>query len=296
MTEDYEILSFEYDVKGKHEKGLRWDISEMMSLKFQQKTMYDPSFYNVFNSKKNMTRAIKKDIRYRSTGERNVIIEITGKTGSGKSLVSITIASSWMNKILVVDDICFTTESILERSGVIGKNHVLIRDEQTQGFGVGSDREEEERKSLEATTRKFGLNLIFCSPDSRDHSTAHYNLEIICINKKKRMTKVAIKGDDGRYIGYFVIEVLPEKDKLWKAYNKRKDLFIKSILARNTQRLSIRDMSESLKKHQDFKFAYTNEEKKIVATELFPNLTIQEINMVVSNLKILQRKKEAGVM
>lgn len=214
---------------------------------------------------------------------------------SGKSIVSMSIAVKWMSKVLVVDDICFTTEAILQRAKVIGKNHVLIRDEQTQGFGVGSDREEEERKSLEATTRKFGLNIIFCSPDSRDHSSAHYNLEIICINRQKRLTKVAIKGDDGNYIGYFVIEVLPESNKLWKAYNKRKDVFIKSVLARSTHRLSIGDMSVALKKHGDFRFAFTNEEKKIVATELFPNLTIMEISMVVSNLKILERKKEAGV-
>lgn len=75
-------MSFEYDSKGKKRTDiLRWDISEMTHLKFEQKAKNNPSFYNVFNPKRNMTRAIKKDFKYYSTGERNIITEITGKTG-----------------------------------------------------------------------------------------------------------------------------------------------------------------------------------------------------------------------
>lgn len=284
-----EIFSFEYD-RTDH-KGDKWDVSEMMKLRFRQKALINPSFFRVFNEHFNMTKPIRKEFHYRSTGERNITAEITGATGIGKSLVSITIAVDWMNKVLVVEDIVFTTEAILTRAMEIGKNHTLIRDEQTEGFGIGSNREEEERKTLEATTRKFGLNIIFNSPDTKDHSTAHYNLEVICINRKKRMTKVAIIGYQGQYLGYFSIKVLPDNNKLWIAYNKRKDEFIKSVIGRSTARLSLDDMSKALHDHKHYRYTTTKEEKKILCMKLYPTLTIGELSMIVDNLKLMDKIK-----
>lgn len=213
---------------------------------------------------------------------------------SGKSCVALTLAVDWMNKPIIVDDICFTTDELLKRAMTIGRNHTLIQDEQINQLGAGSQREQYERQTLEDTTRKFGLNILFCSPTTRDHTTAHYNLEIICINKKKRLTKIAIIGSGSNYMGYFVIKVLPESNKLWKAYNSKKDAFIKDILSRSTQRLSLDDMSEAVKKHRMFPFARTSSEMKIIAMKVFPTLTIQEIGMIVDNIRMLDRMKELG--
>ena len=196
-----------------------------------------------------------------------------------------------MGKKLVVEDILFSTEEILQRSKVIGMNHTLIRDEQTLGSGMGSDREKQEQENLEDTTRKFGLNIIFCSPNTRDHTTAHYNLEIICINKKERLTKIAIIGYNGLYMGYFVLKVIDDDDPIWIEYEKRKDKFIEAVLGRRMERLSLDVRSIALQKHKQFKHAKTNELKRIVAMKMFPNLTLLEVSSIVGNLKLLNASK-----
>jgi len=286
--DNFEVFAFEFE-KSKVYEGLRWDITAMQKEKFREKAMRNATFLRVFNPKCNLTLPMKDEFRYRTHGERNIIVEITGATGLGKSLVAVTIAVDYMSKPIVIDDIAFTTDELLNRSMQIGKNHTLIQDEQINQLGVGSQREDYERQSLEDTTRKFGLNIIFCSPTTRNHSTAHYQLEIICRNDKRRLTKVAILTGDGNYLGYFIIKVLKEDNPLWVAYSKRKDEFIKTIIGRNTKRLSLDEMSLSLKEHKQFPFAKTREQKKVVASKLFPTLTMQEITMLVENLQMLEQ-------
>lgn len=285
--DDFEIYDFEFDKKSKV-KVLRWDVSTMMREKFRQKAQHNSSFLRVFNPSFNLTKPFFKEVKWRTSGERNLIMEVTGVTGSGKSNISLALGLNVMGKPMVVDDIAFTTDDLLKRAMDVGKSHVLLQDEQINQLGAGSQRESYERQTLEDTTRKFGLSIIFCSPTTKQHSTAHYNLEVICRNSKKRISKVAILSDDGNYLGYFVIKVLPEKHKLWKAYNNKKDEFIKGILNRSTQRLSIDDMSKALYKHKMFKYAKTKEQRKVVCVKVFPTLATQEINMVVENLSLLE--------
>lgn len=286
MNDEYDIFSFEYDKKSK-KKVMKWDISTMMKTKFKQRGENNPSFYRVFDPEYNLTKPFFKDLAFRTTGERNVIIEITGGTGSGKSLVSITIAVKVMKKPITIDDICFTIDQLLDRSKNIGKSHVMLQDEQINMLGAGSNREQYEKQTLEDTTRKFGLSIIFCSPTTREHTTAHYNLEIICRNNKKRITKVAIIGDKGQYIGYFVIKVLGVNNKLWKAYEVKKDEFIEGVLNRSTARLSLNDMSKALIDDPQFYKAKTRNLKKVLAVKMFPTLTIYEIEMIVDNINFL---------
>jgi len=92
-------------------------------------------------------------------------------------------------------------------------------------------------------------------------------------------------------MGYFVIKVIGAKNKLWVAYEKKKDCFIKEILSRSTKRLSIDDMSMALSKNKLFAYAKTRQEMKIVGTKMFPTLTGEEISMVVDNLRMLERMK-----
>jgi len=290
MVENFDIFSFEYDQKSR-KKSLRWDVSEMMRTRFHQECQRNTSFYKVFNPQFNLTKPFFKEVKFRTSGERNLIIEVTGATGSGKSIVSLSMALNVMGKPVVVDDICFTTDDLLKRAMEIGQSHALIQDEQINQLGVGSQREQYERQTLEDTTRKFGLSILFCSPTTREHTTAHYNLKIICRNNRKRLTKVAILAENGSYMGYFVIKVLGSKNKLWVAYEEKKDAFIKEILSRSTKRLSIDDMSEALSKNKLFVYAKTRQEMKIVCTKMFPTLTGEEISMVVDNLRMLERMK-----
>lgn len=286
--DNFEVFRFEYE-QTKVFQGLKWDISDMQKEKFRERSRRNPSFLRVFNPKYNLTKPMSKEFRYRTIGERNIIVEITGVTGIGKSLVAVTIAVEWMSKLITADDIAFTTDELLQRSMQIGKNHTLIQDEQINQLGAGSQREDYERQSLEDTTRKFGLNIIFCSPTTRNHSTAHYQLEVVCRNDKKRLTKVAILSGGGTYLGYFIIKVLEEDNPLWVDYSERKDEFIKTIMSRKTKRLSLDEMALSLREHEQFAYAKTREQKKVVASKMFPTLTIQEITMIVENLQMLEQ-------
>ena len=286
MVDEFPIESFEYEKKGNKDE-LKWDISPLRKLELQERANTTPSFNKVFNPKYNKTEATKQEFKERTKGEKNIITELTGETGSGKSICAITLALKFMKKKLEVDDILFRTEDILQRSKEIGQNHTLIRDEQTTGSGMGSKREEEEQQNLEDTTRKIGLNMIFCSPTTRKHTTAHLNLEIICICKKKRLTKVAIIGMNGHYLGYFIIKVIEENNPLWIEYNKRKDIFIKDVLGRSMQRLSLDERSEEVKKNKLYKFAKSREQRKIIAMKLYPTLTTQEIVSIVDNITLM---------
>ena len=286
-----DIESFEYK-KIKKSDGLSWDITPLMIEKFKQKMKVNPSFINVFMPDRNLTKPFKYEVKFRTTGERNIIMEIIGQTGSGKSIVAITISLNIMNKPIIADDIAFTTDELLKRSMAIGKNHTLIQDEQINQLGIGSQRESFEQQTLEDTTRKFGLNIIFYSPTSRNHSTAHYQLEVICINKKKRITKLGLMSDGQQYLGYIILKVVPESNKLWKEYNKRKDEFIKTILNRQTKRLSVDEMSLELKKHKQYKYCKKKGDYVVVASKMFPTLTTQELSMIVDNLILLNRMKE----
>lgn len=284
----YEIFDFEYSKFGK-KTGLKWDISAMKREALRQTAAAKPSFFRVFNPAHNLSKQFFKEVAFRTTGERNLILEVTGPTGSGKSKVAITLALEKMKKSLTVDDIAFTTDQLLQQSMKVGKSHVLIKDEQIDQVGVGSQREGYEQRTLEDTTRKFGLSMIFCSPVTKVHSTAHYNLEVVCINKRKRLTKVAIIGSGGFYMGYFIIKVVSDRHPVWRSYSKKKDEFIDSVLSRSTKRLSLDDLSLSLKKHKFFSAARTREEQKIVCMKMYPTLTVQEIAMIVDNLRMLER-------
>lgn len=286
------IESFEYEKKGNKDQ-IRWDIDKFQKSLFEQRLELNPSFANCFDETKNQTQEVKDNIKYYTTGERNRIIELIGMTGSGKSLSAITIAIDFMNKPLTVEDIHFTTDSLLLRSRQIGKSHVLILDEQTKNYGMGSDREKEEQKNLEDTTRKFGLNIIFCSPTTREHSTAHIQMELICINKKKRLTKIGIIGVKGRYTGYIIIKVIDNDNPIWVEYEKKKDIFIKTVLERNAERMDTDKMSLSLENHKLWKYCKTKEQKKVVAMKMYPNITIQEIIYLVENHALLKAEKDA---
>jgi len=283
----FEVLPFEYDKKDKS-KGVRWDLSQLDIIKFKKRAEKNPSFYNVFNPESNLTKTFKAETKRRTRGEKNFILEITGATGIGKSILAITLGLDWMNKKLDDEDVCFTSDLLIRRAGVVRKSHLLIQDEQTRQFGVGSNREEFERINIEETTRKFGLSMIFCSPTSKEHSSAHYILEVICRCSEERLTKVAIIND-GVYLGYFVIKVVDETNPFWIRYNKRKDLFIKSVKGRDVSRMSLDEQSKELSESKELSLAGTRQEMKIVATKLFPTLTGEEVNMIVDNYRMLHR-------
>jgi len=291
---DYEkeVLSFEFEKKVLAKDDKKWDLTKMQKIFFSQKCQKEPSFFRVFNPKYNMTKEMREEFRYRTYGERNITVEIIGQTGSGKSSVLITLALNWFSKPVDINDIVFTTQEVIDRAKLVGRNHTIIKDEQNKQKGMGSQREEDELEALEDTTRKYGLNLLFASPRRRNHSSAHYLLEVICINKEKRLTKVAIYNQDTySYIGYFVIKIIEENNKLWKEYNKKKDKFIETVLSRQIERLSLDEMSKELKKSKKFPFCKSNSDLEIIAMETFPTLTTQEIKAVVNNFRILERVK-----
>ena len=100
----------------------------------------------------------------------------------------------------------------------------------------------------------------------------------------------------GEYIGYMVIKVLPESNKVWKQYNKNKDKFIKSVMGRDVKRLSLDDKAKNLPKHKHFRFCKTRNEQILCSMDLFPTLTSQEHSNIVDKYRLLSRLKELDAL
>lgn len=262
-----------------------------------EKAKENDSFRDMILYKKNVTKLFKKDIRSRvnSKNPNHVIIQITGDTGSGKSLTGIiAIALDMIDKHMTIESICFLAEHVLERCKSLKENTVIILDEQTLGVGVGSVREALELRNLEEITRKNKLSFIFISPTPRSHLTAHYNLEVFFKDEEKKENWLAI-NQDGTYLGYIKLKVNPEHP-MWIEYDKDdgiKNKFIEKYLERKVGRLDYEKMSKTMKDDKRIKVLLERngfikmDEMIYIIGRHYPSITQTERKELLSELKIM---------
>jgi len=256
-----------------------WARTQYDRMVWLKKTQIIPSFQNIFDPEKNITQAVfeKYDQRIHGIIDDHAITSVKGETGSGKSMFSLALATILFGKDFNIDYVKFTNNDILELCKDIGQKRIAIQDEQPETIGMGSYRESVEIKNLEEITRKHQLSLIFNAPTERIHNTAHFNFEIIEKSLKERVLHVAVfERKIDQYIGFIIIPILPDKDKLITEYIKKKDQFIKQILQRNSTRLDVKQMCDKIAKHPMIANVKNKSHLIVIVKELFPTLTIQE--------------------
>lgn len=246
---------------------------------------------------------------------QNNIIFMSGKTGTGKSISSISLC-----KIIYPKDkfsyknIFFFDQEILEKVHSFPPNSVVIRDENpSKGtYGTGSRRIETQVDVIADTCRKHGLSLIFIEPEFRKSDIAKFYLETIdygavmdCDSDGKPITdehgnfqnvvrtnRIGVKEPKSmQFIGGILIPIIDESDQDWIAYNEVKDDFIDNMKSGDYAGSKI----DYIKIAKDFVADPDNEtmrrpnDIKLKLTLSYSNLTTSEINMLVTAIQLTRK-------
>lgn len=281
---------------------------ELYREQFMEWYSMHPSFAKVLASRKNpkydLTEKLEKLFRNITDPNRpfisNLIINLSGLTGSGKSQIGMSIGKhffphfTWKN-------VMFFDNQILEECHKFPKSTLLIRDENpsTGIFGEGSMRTASQLALLVEVSRKAGLNILFIEPSYVKSDLAKLIFETVDMDLKHRITRVAVRDvRSEKYIGAFYVKVLPEDDHDWVQYNLAKDFFIQNIkegkfegAKGNPETIAI-----ELLKEIDLEVYLNKKERQIFVQRKFPSYTNGEIRTIATLMEIkIREAKNSGI-
>lgn len=180
-----------------------------------------------------MTSAFYNDLRMRALKGKNVIISWYGPQGSGKSFGAFYIDLFWARCAQTgfsASQVAFTNDELLALFGTCDKRTIYHKDEQTETFGIGSEREEAAIENVGAVARAQQLSLIYCSPSLKLHNV-HYIIESTgLINEATgKSMHILYDGMKETPIGWISTWMPKLPQEFWDTYNKRKDEFITNV-------------------------------------------------------------------
>jgi len=267
-----------------------------------------PSFAKVLASRKNpkydLTDKLEAYFRDMTNPNRafvsNVIINISGQTGTSKSMTALSIGKkffphfSWKNMM-------FFDNEILEEAPTFAKSTLLIRDENpaTSIFGEGSMRTTSQLSLMVEVSRKAGLNIAFIEPSYVKSDLAKLIFETVDIDSKHRITRLAVRDvRSEKYIGAFYVKVVAEDDHDWIQYSRKKDAFIEAIkkgkfegAKGNPETIAI-----ELLKEINLEVYRNKKERQIFVQRKFPSYTNGEIRTIATLMEIkIRESKNSGI-
>lgn len=216
--------------------------------------------------------------------QTNTIISISGQTGSGKSLLTMTLGIQHFPNF-THKNMFFYDQQILEHAEDFPEGTLLVRDENpAKGiYGVGSMRIRTEVNVLAETCRKSGLSLAFIEPAFNPMEIVKLYIETVDMDIDQRISRVALMdATTQKYMGAAFIKVLPEKHPEWVAYNRFKDKFIYGIKVRNMAdgKEDFDRMAEHILKELDTELYRNKKERKVYIIQKFPRLTNSEVDVL----------------
>jgi hypothetical protein len=241
-----------------------------------------------------ITNIVNPDFQF----TQNIILSLSGLTGTGKSIVMLSMGKvlfphfSWKN-------IMFFDQEILDNAHKYPKNTLIIRDENPAKavFGQGSTRTAGQLSVMAETCRKAGLNLAFIEPEFAENGITKYYLETVDMDLKRRITRCALMdGYTKQFIGAVFIPVVPEDDEDWVKYNEYKDEFIEKVKKGDYSgsKLDYRSIAQECLDDEEF-YKYRNKtEKKAYLVQKYPNYTSGEIETILALINVITREGEAN--
>lgn len=175
----------------------------------------------------NLTDEFKDEIKVRLEKQSNIILDIWGMQGSGKSYSALSICSLFPKYYTF-----WNRDDVIQNLKNTEPPCVILLDEVTESWGLGSFRTSIEYQSLLETLRKRQISFIHCSPMSKFLHLCHYGLETLYVDIKKEETFCLLYNREGAPLGFVKIphpkKVLPVD--VINVYERNKDEFLDSVL------------------------------------------------------------------
>lgn len=268
--------------------------SQMYMDKLRLRLIADRTFVRVFaiDLTDKFISEMKDIVNPNFLHEMNSIWSVSGLSGTGKSLLVMSLCKMLVPERFSYKNFCFYDAQILEKAKEIPRDSFIIRDEGVDKaiYGVGSQRTSRQLQVLVETARKYGLNIVFIEPEFRVNEITKYYIETVDIDYENRITRCAVKDPvTMQYLGAIYVPVLPEKDKDWIKYNEVKDKFIddmregKLVGAKEDYKAIAKDLAEKI--NVDI-FAKKNERLAFIQSEL-PTMTNAEIKIIHTFVEII---------
>jgi hypothetical protein len=201
--------------------------------------------YHALDFKKDLTVLWYKELEMRCKSRDNLIVSIFGSQGTGKSYVALYTLekmAKFMNKPVNLDNVFFTLDDLSIGVERVGRNEVLVLDEQIETSGQGSSAERKGLVNIERVVRQHKLNFFFLAPEHIRH-TYHYYLRVWqpgafkpfnpnkTVEEQWELSRSVIYNVDNHPFGW-IITAKPTNIKFLEAYEKKKSEFIDRVKAR----------------------------------------------------------------
>jgi hypothetical protein len=153
------------------------------------------------------------------------ICSVAGKQGGGKSYSALSCCSV-LDPNFSIDNIYFDYNDLVNNRHRLLPNTAVLVDEQTESYGVDSNRVNIVLHALKEQLRKKSIHFFFCSPTLKDeYHTSQYVLETMFIDYEEKITYCAYKTRELLTLGYVKIphplNFLPRE--FLEEYEARKD-------------------------------------------------------------------------
>ena len=221
---------------GKRQKN-RYNFQQNPILKKYWQNKFEKDEDQQVTLKTNVNKIIIDYIK-NTKAHDHCMISVTGLTGSGKSLASLSLAEC-IAKILNIPfklHIFTTTDQLLQALPGVKRHETVILDEQIKRMGLGSGIESTEMSNVEQTLRAEQINFIFNAPKLHTH-LHRFILEPYSVDEANNVIKLIVFLPDMSVFGHITLSRPSEKTE--KEYIETiKQPFTKAVKERETKILT----------------------------------------------------------
>jgi hypothetical protein len=137
--------------------------------------------------------------------EHSVICSVVGEQGTGKSWSAIAMCH-FMDPTFTIEKIFFSYNDLVHPRALLKPHSAILLDEQTQSYGLDSNRVMIMLQSIKEQLRKKSIHLFFCSPVLHpEASTSMYIIEVMFIDHETQEAYAALKTRQGQTLGHIRI-------------------------------------------------------------------------------------------
>lgn len=259
-----------------------------------ERLRYEQDLRRVFKKNKDVTKIVLKEIneRINNKKEKNwVVIQVNGETGSKKSSILLAIMKTLVDPNMTAEQITQEYNKFIELIHNSKPKQAFILDEQVFQRGTGSKRITEELINLVETLRKRQNSMGFATPTEKfvTDENVTFTLEPCGFDKKNKVVRCLVRKRH-KYIGFYYQKLLWNK-KIWKEYEKGKDEFIEKTKSQTYTKIEYEKLAKEIIKENNEETLKNNKRIKLAIEKQGRNLTTEERDLLVEQIKILNPYK-----